>query len=228
MANSPEKLLRRVACATMLLVCATPLRADPVKITSGTVETETGIGAAIIEMHGADFFLKTGGDFTAPIRLCQPCPDGTVTTLDGTYSLSNRGGSLTWNGVTYQDPSFYGRGLFTTGDIVVAGSGQFTIETPFQFTGFLDVYGFGESLNPLFTLQLRGIGTALATFRELTDLGEKLHLLPSDRGLRYRFEASQVSPVPEPSSVLLIATGLAGLAVRRWRKGGQHKAEISD
>ena len=59
-------------------------------------------------------------------------------------SQSNQGGSLVWNGVMYDDVSFYGRGTFTTDELVLSGSGSFSLTTPFRFGGVFDVYLFSR------------------------------------------------------------------------------------
>jgi hypothetical protein len=216
MVNFAEQL-RRCSYTAVMLVAAAPLYADPVTLTSGLVRTNIRIvgGGAVFEVAGADFFWSSAGDFHSPLALCAPCPDGTTSTLGGTMSLSNRGGSLVWNGVTYNDASFYGRGTFTTDEVVMSGSGPFSLATPFRFEGLFDMYLQGAPYIPAFSMSLIGSGTALAQFFQYPDLPG--WIMPEGEGLTYTFEAQQQSPVPEPTSLVLIGTGLAGLVVRRWR-----------
>ena len=189
-------------------------------LTSGLVRTEIAIGGAVFEVAGSNFLWRSAGDFhTEVARNCGPCPDGTKTTLSGGINVTN-GGTLVWNGETYQDVPIYGRGSFTTNEVVVSGSGPFSLSTPFRFQGVFDVFLEGQSVPPTFAMMLTGSGTALAHFRQSPDL-PGFHF-PEREGLTYTFEAQQQSPVPEPASLVLIGTGLAGLVVRRWRSKPKH------
>jgi hypothetical protein len=70
-------------------------------------------------------------------------------------------------------------------------------------------------VQPVFSRQLVGSGTATASFVRVSGEDNLFDLL--SEGLQYRFEAA-AAPVPEPTSMLLLGTGLAAVAVGRWRR----------
>jgi hypothetical protein len=81
---------------------------------------------------------------------------------------------------------------------------------PFTFSGAL-FPPFGTGLPTDIPLQGRGIATATFEWPN-PDIPNSWIF----RSIQYEFESA--APVPEPTSLLFIGSGLGGLALRRWRR----------
>jgi len=210
-------------------------------VSIGNADTITvGDGVAFIDSRGGpltDVFL-TGttrgfqlGTFltTAPVsphRVCSGtgCPAGTIVDMQAVLGGPHFG-SLGFgyfaqlDGVTYANTSVgtpflrvTGRLEFDAPPIVLPpprGTHEHDFRSPFTFQGHVAAFELDDPENALFRLNLQGSGTA------------HLHMFPFQFGdnyahphLAYRFET--VQPVPEPSTLVLLATG-AGVLARRLR-----------
>src|SRR5262245_15379179 len=161
-----RQLFRRGSSVVVLCAVAAPLYADPVTVTSGLVRTELLQLGAVFTLQGSTFSWSSVGDFIAPIGTeCSFCPSGTTTTLNGRLFVGpSSGHQLVWNGVDYsQMVDVVGNGSFTTGKVVVSGTGEFSLATPFQFRGVFDVFPHLGN-DRLFTMNLMGSGTAVGLF----------------------------------------------------------------
>ena len=221
--------LRLVGIAAALL-CSSVAAADPVRfggtaagtvreVTSGEYQVTSGEDG-FWNLSGDGFsFVGTGLGSSLPFWTCGFCLPGTPVGLDaallpGDFSDS---GTADLNGTHYEQVYWTGRLDFDS-EYVTAGA-DVRASAPFHFTGSLSAFlNETRTGTPLFSTELTGTGTVhIRFFRELVSD-------PSVPGgpwaevfsVRYAFEDQ--TPVPEPTTLVLIGSGLAGLAASRRRR----------
>jgi hypothetical protein len=216
------KRLRIVAMLvlTFLVMTSALARAVDVGITDGFLGVPHVTDLAHpFDLIGADFRF-TGGrsDFAGEYLLTTFANGavGTMADLDGFFAVG-LGNTLTYRGET---STFLGGSLnFSTPTVPTRAAGStpssFLVTAPFTMTGSITTHSDRLATTPaLETFNLMGQGTATASFQGSPDSFWMF------RGATFTFEAPGIGNggpvIPEPSTVLLVASGLAGLGL--WRR----------
>jgi hypothetical protein len=200
-------------------------KAEPVTITNGFVSVTSNIRDTLSFNFSGNGFSAKGLDLHASVpqylspclssaSLCQPGDLIFPTSLIQLSAEFGSGSSVTFNGTTVlvswaaQDSFLHFTG---PGVAIPGGVDQITLTMPFDMTGTIQVHPLNDPGSVIFSTMINGSGIATLTLQRPPGHPVGFAITAA----RYDFNTAAV---PEPATLILLTTGLAGIVTRKYRR----------
>ena len=226
--------LRPAIAAAILWAAGLSLAsADPVTITSGSITVTGATGFSPVQLQGTDGvspFTFTGGiapDSIIAVRHCSINPCG-LTETSLSLAINSSGGDMPGTLIYGEDSYRVGGTSDSVGSLIFLISGFVLLPPPPSAVDLVATLTGGFQLDPSsrFTRPIDGgpfqhsgallSGAGLATVTLGTEVVSGVpHWV--FRTAEYRF--GDTVPTPEPASMVLLFSGLVGIALQRRRRG---------
>ena len=226
---SPQRLLRLLAIVSFLFAAIASAQADPI-VVSGNATLTNGLSSAArgpVNLTGTNFsasVFSVGGNFglahcsTFLAGLNGPCTSASVgwvsigTDVSGTFTVN--GVTLNSNVINQMNLTFTGPSFVIPSELL--GASAVEITAPFSFTGLAASPALSE------VVMLQGQGTVHVVLVQRTiGIFSGFFLDHADYVFGATASGVTVREVPEPMTLLLLASGLGGAAIYRKRKSAR-------
>ena len=223
---SPQRLFRLLAIVSFLFAAIASAQADPI-VVSGNATLTNGLSSAArgpVNLTGTNFsasVFSVGGNFglahcsTFLAGLNGPCTSASVgwvsigTDVSGTFTVN--GVTLNSNVINQMNLTFTGPSFVIPSELL--GASAVEITAPFSFTGLAASPALSE------VVMLQGQGTVHVVLVQRTiGIFSGFFLDHADYVFGATASGVTVREVPEPMTLLLLASGLGGAAIYRKRK----------